>query len=153
VVFAGIAAAGTRALLDVLDQLADGSATWTAQPAEGATYAHKITAADRVLDLTAPTRAVHDRVRALSPHIGAWLNIDDARCGIWRSRCLEQSPAAGQPGAVWHDEQSLHLGTSDGAIEVLELQPAGRTRMPAQSWLQGLRAPVVRASTPVVGHA
>ena len=50
-----------------------------------ATYAEKITAADRVLDPARPARELHDRVRALSPHIGARLALDGAPHTIWRT--------------------------------------------------------------------
>jgi methionyl-tRNA formyltransferase len=40
------------------------------------------------------------------------------------------------------------LGTADGAVEVLELQPPGKRRMAAGDWLRGLRAPLQQATNP-----
>ena len=82
------------------------------QPAEGATYAEKITAEDRELDLTHDPQELVDRVRALSPHIGARLG----ELLVWRARV----------GA-------------DGAFEPLEVQPAGGRRMPYDAYLRGRR--------------
>jgi methionyl-tRNA formyltransferase len=86
------------------------------QAEEGATYAEKIGPADRELDLSAPAAEVVNRVRALSPHIGARAVVDGAPLLVWRARV----------GA-------------DGALELLEVQPEGRRRMSYEEFLRGLR--------------
>ena len=149
-VFAKLEVAGVLALFDALDAADAGTLTFTPQPAEGATYAHKITAPDRMLDPARSTRQLHDQVRALSPHVGAWLNVDGARLGLWKTAIATDIPSgiAGSPGALWHDNQRLVLGTADGALDVLELQPPGKRRMVAGDWLRGLRTPLERATAP-----
>ncbi|MEZ5102621.1 MAG: methionyl-tRNA formyltransferase [Thermoleophilia bacterium] len=95
---------------------------FTPQPAEGVTYAEKIGAADRELDWSRPARELVDRVRALSPHIGAWGEVGGRRLLVWRAR-----PAG--PGAA----------LVAGEVELLEVQPEGGRRMPATEYLRGLR--------------
>ena len=85
------------------------------QATEGATYADKITAADRALDLARPEEAVR-RVRALSPHIGARGELNGRPVTVWRARI-----------------------TADGSFEPLEVQPEGGRRMGYAAWLRGLR--------------
>jgi methionyl-tRNA formyltransferase len=148
-VFAKLEAAGARILFDALDHADAGTLTFTPQPDDGATYAHKITAADRTLDPSRTARELHDRVRALSPHVGAWLNVDGQRLGIWRTHVTDTDvPVAGQPGAIWHDHRRMLIGTSDAALDVVELQPPGKRRMAAGDWLRGLRARMREASLP-----
>jgi methionyl-tRNA formyltransferase len=89
--------------------------TLTQQPAEGVTYAEKIGPADRELDLSDPVDAWR-RVRALSPHIGAWTTIHGRRVTIWRAR-LE-----------------------DGAFVPEEVQPEGKRPMAYDDFLRGVRA-------------
>jgi methionyl-tRNA formyltransferase len=86
------------------------------QPADGVTYAEKIGPEDRQLDLTRPARENVDRVRALSPHIGARAVVDGRPLVVWRARV----------GA-------------DGGLELLEVQPEGGRRMPYDAYLRGLR--------------
>lgn len=81
----------------------------------GATYAEKITAADRDLDLTRPASELVDHVRALSPHIGARAVVDGRALVIWNAR------------------------DKDGVLEFLEVQPEGGRRMPYDAYLRGLR--------------
>jgi methionyl-tRNA formyltransferase len=85
------------------------------QGEDGVTYAEKITAADRELDWTRPARELHDRVRALSPHIGARGIVDGRRVLVWRTR------------------------VTDGELELLEVQPEGKRRMSYEEFRRGLR--------------
>ncbi len=91
------------------------------QPAEGATYAEKIGPADRELDWTRPPEENVDRVRALSPHIGARGVVRGTSLVVWRARLATRDAAL----AV-------------GGVELLEVQPEGRRRMTAAEWLRGL---------------
>jgi methionyl-tRNA formyltransferase len=87
---------------------------FTPQAPEGATYAEKITPADRELNLDDPVDAWR-RVRALAPHIGAWAMLDGRRVTIWQAR-LE-----------------------DGRFVPVLVQPEGRNRMSYDEYLRGLR--------------
>jgi methionyl-tRNA formyltransferase len=80
------------------------------------TYAEKIGPADREIDWSWPAKEIHDRIRALSPHIGARAELEGRTVIVWRSRL-------------------------DGdRLELLEVQPEGGTRMPYEDWLRGLRS-------------
>ena len=92
------------------------------QAGEGVTYADKITAADRELDWARPPAELLNRIRALSPHIGARGEVLGRTVTVWRAR-----PAG--PDAI----------LTAGGIELLELQPEGRRRMTAAEFLRGLR--------------
>ena len=84
------------------------------QPTEGVTYAEKITAADRELDWRGPPEEIVNRIRALSPHIGARAELDGRRVTVWRARVVE------------------------GLVEPLEVQPDGRRRMTYEEFRRGL---------------
>jgi methionyl-tRNA formyltransferase len=109
-----------------------------------ATYAAKLTAADRRLDPLEPARRLHDRVRALSPHVGARIAFGEHAFTLWRTHLEPASGAA--PGTVWRHGERLLLACADGEVEVAELQPPGRARMPAQAWLRGWRGPLPPAA-------
>jgi methionyl-tRNA formyltransferase len=81
----------------------------------GVTYAEKIRPADRELDWSRPAKELHDRIRALSPHIGARGELNGRRVVVWRSRLV------------------------GGELEILEVQPEGRRRMTYEEFLRGLR--------------
>ena len=110
------------------------------QAAEGVTYARKITAADRPLRWSRPALELDRQVRALSPAIGARAQLGDRTCLVWRARPLEDGPPEG------HIADGLVVGCGTGALEILELQPAGKGRMEAAAFLRGLREPPTRAA-------
>ena len=89
-VFARSAEIAARLLGDVM-----ASPSFTPQPDEGVTYAEKITAADRELDPSRPARENVNVVRALSPHIGARLSLEDAAYTVWRTSVRSEGPARG----------------------------------------------------------
>jgi len=97
-------------LLD--DVLAQPAPSFTPQPEDGVTYAEKIRPEDRELDLSLPAPELVNRVRALSPHIGARLGD----LIVWRARVGD-----------------------DGSFEPVEVQPAGGRRMSYDAYLRGRR--------------
>ncbi len=109
-VYAKAAQVAVELLADVLPE-----PRFRPQPEEGATYAHKITADDRRIDWSQPAHEVVNRVRALSPHIGARAELDGRAVIVWRAR------------------------VADGRVEPLEVQPEGRRRMTYEEFVRGLR--------------
>jgi methionyl-tRNA formyltransferase len=87
----------------------------TPQSGEGVTYAEKISPADRELDWSRPPDELHNRIRALSPHIGARGVVEGRPVIVWRSRL------------------------ADGRLELVEVQPEARRRMTYDEFLRGLR--------------
>jgi methionyl-tRNA formyltransferase len=92
--------------------LAEDEPRFEPQAEDGVTYAEKIRPGDRVLDEDAPAQELVNRVRALSPHIGARLGD----LIVWRAQVAE-----------------------DGSFEPLEVQPAGGRRMAYDAYLRGRR--------------
>ncbi len=110
VVYDRAAGLAVELLGDVLPEPA-----FTPQSEDGATYADKIRPEDRELDWSRPAKELHDRIRALAPHIGARGEVEGRPVIVWRSRLV------------------------DGELEVLEVQPEGGKRMPLEAFRRGLR--------------
>jgi methionyl-tRNA formyltransferase len=110
------------------------------QPDQGVTYADKIEAADRFLDPSRSADELEHRVRALTPHIGAYVELgdDDERLGVRRA-ALAQGVDDVAPGALEQRDEALLYGASPGALELLEVQPAGKRAMDTGAWLRGKR--------------
>jgi methionyl-tRNA formyltransferase len=142
VVYARALELGLEPLARALQDASRGRLATVPQVGE-ASYAAKITAADRLLDPGRPARELHDRVRALSPHIGGRLPLDGAPHTIWRTRVVPAGPAT---GILERDGESVLLGCGEGALEILELQAPGGRRMPAADWLRGLRGALPAAT-------
>jgi len=105
------------------------------QPAEGVTIADKITAEDRRLDPERTPAELERRVRALSPHVGAWVELPgEERMGVLGARATDDRV---EPGHLDAREDRLLFGCSGGALELLEVKPPGGRAMDAGAWLRG----------------
>jgi len=102
-----------------------------------ATYAAKIAREDRLLDPAQPAVELERVVRALHPHIGAQLELEDGSLlGVDQARVLEHGPPAGEISlsARWPV-----VGCARGALELVRVHPPGRRGMSGEEWLRGLR--------------
>jgi methionyl-tRNA formyltransferase len=106
-----------------------------AQPAEGVTYAAKIDKAEARVDWTLPAVQVDRLIRGLSPHPGAWADVGGERVRLLRARLADGSA---RPGQVL---QGFTVACGTGAVEITELQRAGKRPMPTSEALRGWRLP------------
>lgn len=124
---ADLAALGSRI---VVDRLANGLGTPAPQTGE-ATYAHKITSADRRLDWTRPAVDVNRVVRIGDAHT----TFRGDRFKVHRAEVV---PVDGRPGVVGIDTAGVAtVGCGDGSLRLLEVQPAGSLPMTWEAWANG----------------
>jgi methionyl-tRNA formyltransferase len=112
--YATVAARTAELGVELLDEVLP-EPSFTPQPIDGVTYAEKIAPDDRVLDLARPPEELLNRIRALSPHIGARAELQGRPVTIWRAR------------------------VEDGKLVPIEVQPDGRRRMSYDEFLRGLK--------------
>jgi methionyl-tRNA formyltransferase len=129
---ARLAALGGELLVEALDL----EPAFRDQPEEGVTYAEKIRPEDRRLDPEAKPDELERRVRALRPHIGAFVELPgEEKLGVVSAAI---SPDSGPvPGELVERDGRLLFGTAGGALELLEVHPAGKRPMDAAAWLRG----------------
>lgn len=131
-----LAASGADLLAEVVDGIAEGAAAATPQSGDP-TFAPKLGIDDARLDWTRPAREVRDRFRGVTPEPGAWTTVDEQRLKVLD---LADAPDAAplQPGEISAAGRSILIGTGSAPLELLRVQPAGRTAMPAGDWWRGV---------------
>ncbi len=146
-----LAQIGGELLLRALDE----APPFVEQPAQGVTYAEKITPEDRLLDPVRPAVELERLVRALHPHIGARVALADGTLlGVHRAALIEPGPRDGdadRDAAAAHEATTgaglqardgrLLLNCTPGLLELIEVQPPGRRAMDAASYLRGHSPP------------
>ena len=149
-----LAVLGARAIVAALDRLREGTLRAQPQPADGVTYAHKLSRADALIDWSQPARRIVDRVRAFDPVPGATALLErmpDSPVKVWAARAAQGGTRRGAPrGAIDAGAPSARPGTvllaapghlwvacGDGAVELLELQRPGSRRLPVADFLRG----------------
>ncbi len=111
-----------RVALELLDEVF-AEPTFVPQPEVGVTYADKITAPDRELDWSLPPEENLNKIRALSPHLGARGLVEGRRLIVWK----------GPAGAPRGD------ASSPAASSRSRCRGEGGRRMTAEEYLRGLR--------------
>jgi methionyl-tRNA formyltransferase len=143
---ARLAGLGSLLLVEELPRYLTGEGTPVAQDESAATAAAKIRGEEAFLDPEHhTTEAVLRAVRAFNPRPGAWSMVDGARLKLWRA--APGGHAGGTPGTAEVVDDRVVLGARDGVVELLDVQPEGRGRMPARDWMLGRRDEPARWTT------
>jgi methionyl-tRNA formyltransferase len=129
---ARLAALGGELLVEALEL----DPPFREQPDTGVTYAEKIRPDDRRLDPQLSADMLERRVRALTPHIGAYIELPwEGRLGVTRAALA--SGAGPPPGELAISDGCLLYGAASGALELQEVHPAGKRPMDAEDWIRG----------------
>lgn len=140
-VSAKLATLSGEMLVEALDLQAAGNLTFVAQDDGEATYAEKIDSGERRLDPRRPAAELARTVRALTPHVGAFLDLgQESRLGVRRARAVDVNVKQGEMKAEWG---ALLLGCGRGALRLEVVQPPGGKPMGADAYLRGHPVPVL----------
>ena len=108
------------------------------QPDTGVTYADKIGPEDRLLDPQLTADLLERRVRALRPHIGAYIELPwEERLGVNRAALAAPGGELPTPGQLAAADGRLLYGAAGGALELCEVHPQGKRPMEADAWMRG----------------
>jgi methionyl-tRNA formyltransferase len=105
------------------------------QPAEGATLTRPLRREDGRLDATRDAPAIERQVRAYQPWPGTFFETTEGRVIIWRARAASGTGPIGTLVSTADDRPAIV--TADGALELVEVQPAGGRRMSGVELVRG----------------
>lgn len=131
---------GAQAVVDTVRLILDGRADPVAQDDTLASPAPKVHKSESRVNWAQPANVVHDFIRGLSPVPGAWTLHEPSgtRLTIYRSSVVEpEEVALVETGHILRVDDRILVATSEGFVEVLELQQSGRRRLPARTFLNG----------------
>src|SRR5216684_1341635 len=141
---------GAELLVATLDGIEAGTVQAVPQPAEGVSFAPKITPADARVDWKLPAHVVDRQIRACTPDPGAWTELDGARLKLGPlSLAGPVTPDAAQdlaappdlaPGELQVGRQAVFVGTGSGPVRLGDVQAPGKRLMSASEWARGLRS-------------
>jgi methionyl-tRNA formyltransferase len=131
-----LAETGARLMVDAMAKLEAGSLTLSPQPADGVTYAAKISKEETRIDFNRPAKDVHDHIRGLSPFPGAWF---EAEIGgrPERIKVLSSTLTDGAGAAGTLIDYRLTVACGEDAIRLTRLQKAGGKPLAASDFLRG----------------
>jgi methionyl-tRNA formyltransferase len=133
---ARLAEGGAGLLVATLDGIEDGSLEAREQPAEGLSFAPKITVEDARVDWTEPAVAVDRRIRACTPAPGAWSTHGGERIKLGPVTVTDTRLA---PGELEVAKNAVLVGTGTAAVRLGDVKAFGKKQMPAADWARGVR--------------
>ena len=147
-----LAHSGAELLVATLDGIEDGTVKAVPQPAEGVSFAPKITPADARVDWKLPAHVVDRQVRACTPDPGAWTELDGVRLKLGPV-ALDPADSADRggpggsaappdlaPGELQAARNAVLVGTGSRPVLLGDVQAPGKRRMTAPEWARGLRS-------------
>ncbi len=133
---------GAQLLVATLDGIGDGTVQAVPQPAEGVSFAPKITSADARVDWKLPAHVIDRLIRACTPDPGAWTELDGARLKLGPVPLLEvpDAPPDLAPGELHVGRHAVLVGTGSRPVRLGDVQAPGKRRMTAPDWARGLHS-------------
>ena len=137
VVEQALAGLGARLLIDVLGQIATGTACEEPQDDSMATYAPRVTKEEGLIEWTQSAQQIHNRIRGLYPWPHAYTYLNGTRLILLRSAFVTSSKGSA-PGTILEvTPDAIHVATGDGELAILEIQPEGRRAMRVHDFVLG----------------
>ncbi len=128
---------GGQMALEALEGLAKGTLKPAPQPAEGATYAAKLSKEDGRIDWHKQAEVIERQVRAMTPWPGTYFKMNDEQIKVMEAQIVEQR---GTPGTLLDDQFTVACGKQ--ALRLVKVQRAGKNATDGASLLRGLRLPI-----------
>lgn len=129
---------GAELLVQVLSGIELGRVTAMPQSPDGVSYAPKITVEDARIEWHEPALAVDRRIRGCTPAPAAWTTFEGTKVKVLPVGSTDVDLG---PGAIEVQRHRVLVGTRTTAVELHQVQPAGKKLMSAADWMRGLRLP------------
>ena len=137
-----LAELGALALIEALSLMDARALHSRTQEHELATYAPKITSEMARIRWDEPAARIARQVRAFDPRPGAWTFIEGRRVKLYGPRPAGFPPTTAAPGLIVESDPAFVVATGEGALQFLDVQPEGKTRVAAGDWVRGRAAGV-----------
>ena len=129
---------GAALLLQVIDKIAAGTAVAEPQDNEQATYATLLDRSMEHIDWSKTAQEVHNLIRGFNPAPSTFTKLPNGKSlKIWGSRMTDKNSAAAAGTVIETGKHSFFVACGEGVLEITEVQPESKKRMPAQVFLNG----------------
>ena len=129
---------GAALLLQVIDKIAAGTAVAEPQDNEQATYATLLDRSMEHIDWSKTAQEVHNLIRGFNPAPSTFTKLPNGKSlKIWGSKMTDKNSNAAAGTVIVTGKHSFFVACGEGVLEITEVQPESKKRMPAQVFLNG----------------
>ncbi|MDX1518863.1 MAG: methionyl-tRNA formyltransferase [Gammaproteobacteria bacterium] len=133
-----LARLGSGAIIEALNQLAEGSATFEIQDESRATYAKKISKQEALLDWHLSAVDLERTIRAFNPAPVAHTVINGQDFRVWEADCKDRDCNDVPPGTIINcSRDGIEVACNPGILLLRKIQLPGKKPMPVSQVLNG----------------
>jgi methionyl-tRNA formyltransferase len=132
-----LAELGGRLIVEALQRAGAGTLAPQAQPAQGASYAHKVDKGEAPVDWSQDAAAILRRIRAFDPFPGASSVLDGETLKLWAAQVAPGRPSEAPGTVLAVTPAGIAVAARDSVLLLTELQRAGGRRLPVADFLRG----------------
>lgn len=131
-------AKGAALLIATIDKIAAGEAVAVAQNNAEATYATLLDRSMEHIDWSKTAQEVHNLIRGFNPAPSTFTKLPNGKnLKIWGSRLTDKTSSAQAGTVIEVTKHSFFVACGSGVVEITEVQPESKKRMPAQVFING----------------
>ena len=123
---------GAKSIINAIDKIEKGEATFTEQDHGKATYAKKILKTEGRINWNENAKKVLAKINGLNPNPGAWFEYKNERLKVWKAEIVNQNSNAGKI-----TDDRLTIACKEQSIKILEIQKEGKSRQLTDHFLLG----------------
>lgn len=129
---------GATLLLQVIDKIATGTAVAEPQDDAQATYATLLDRSMEHIDWSKTAQEVHNLIRGFNPAPSTFTKLPNGKSlKIWGSKMTGKNSTAAAGTVIETGKHSFFVACGEGVLEITEVQPESKKRMPVQVFLNG----------------
>ncbi|MBD1172248.1 methionyl-tRNA formyltransferase [Pelagibacterales bacterium SAG-MED05] len=123
---------GAKSIINAIDKIEKGEATFIEQDHGKATYAKKILKTEGRINWNENAKKVLAKINGLNPNPGAWFEYKNERLKVWKAEIVNQNSNAGKI-----TDDRLTIACKEQSIKILEIQKEGKSRQLTDHFLLG----------------
>ncbi|SNU97840.1 Methionyl-tRNA formyltransferase [Megamonas hypermegale] len=131
---------GADLLIETIQSIENGTVSREKQDDSLSCYAKMLNNDNCRIDWTKSAQEIHDLVRGLNSWPIAYTTLNGKKFKIWQTKIIDTDTTGKTPGQIIDlTKKGIIVATGNGAIELLQIQPPNKAKMPASSYINGHR--------------
>lgn len=131
---------GADLLIETIQSIENGTVSREKQDDSLSCYAKMLNNDNCRIDWTKSAQEIHDLVRGLNSWPIAYTTLNGKKFKIWQTKIIDTDTTGKTPGQIIDlTKKGIIVATGNGTIELLQIQPPNKAKMPASSYINGHR--------------
>ena len=128
---------GPKALVTAVNKIANNDIVAIKQDDNEATYAHKLTKEEAIINWSDSAEQIERNIRGYQPWPVATTQLAENTIKIWQANVVSESTSAAPGTILSADKNGIAIATGKDVLNIMQLQPPGKKPMSASDFVNG----------------